>query len=72
MSSIQRALASVTQLVAAVSDHVSGADIVHRDLATTETANARMAARLDSLRAGFSAICERHATLAGKMGARRQ
>lgn len=71
-SSVQRALASVTQLVAAVTDHVSGADIVRKDRQVREQAQQRMSARIAALRAGFSAIRERHEELSERISERRR
>jgi len=70
-NSVQRAIASVTQLLAAVSDQVSGNDIVRREREAALATRAQMSERIESLRAGFSAIRERHTLLTNQLSAQR-
>ena len=55
-NSVKRALASVTQALVAVSDHLSGADIVRRDQQVLALSQQRVSERMQVLRAGFTAI----------------
>ena len=66
-TSVQRAFASMTQLLTAVSDHLSGADIVRADQQHAEDAQKRMCERIDALRKGFTAIRDRHEELSGRI-----
>ena len=66
-TSVKRAFASMTQILSAVSDHLSGADIVRADLQQKEDAQKRMCARIDALRKGFSAIRDRHEELSERI-----
>jgi hypothetical protein len=54
-------------MLTAVTDHVSGADIVRHDRQNALEAQQRMAARIDALRKGFSAIRERHEELSERI-----
>ena len=69
---VQRAFASVTHIFTAVTDHVSGADIVRADRRRAEQTRQRMAARIDALRKGFTAIRERHDELSGRISTLRR
>ena len=71
MASVRSALASVTQAISTISDRLSGADIVRQDHEAQTEAQRRMAARVSALRAGFSAIRERHDELSGRLSALR-
>jgi len=66
-NSVRRALASVSQLFTAVSEHLSGADIVREDLRHSTAAQQRMSARIAALREGFTAIRTRHEELSGRI-----
>ena len=66
-TSVQRAFASMTQLLTAVSEHLSGADIVRAQAQHTRDAQQRMCARIDALRKGFTAIRDRHEELSERI-----
>jgi len=66
-NSVARALASMTQLFSAVSDHLSGADIVRADVRHAQEARQRMGARIAALREGFTAIRTRHEELSERI-----
>ena len=66
-NSIKRALATVSQVLSAVTDHLSGADIVREDVRHSVAAQQRMSERIAALREGFTAIRTRHEELSGRI-----
>jgi hypothetical protein len=66
-NSVQRVFASVTQLLTAVTDHLSGADIVRAEVQHSQAAQQQMSARITALRRGFTAIRERHEELSERI-----
>jgi hypothetical protein len=66
-TSVKRAFASMTQLLTAMSEHFSGADIVRAEAQQKQEAQQRMGARIDALRKGFTAIRDRHEELSGRI-----
>ena len=71
-NSVKRALASVTQALIAVTDHLSGADIVRRDQQTLALAQQRVSERIQALREGFTAIRQRHDELSERIAETRR
>jgi hypothetical protein len=65
-------MASVGQAIAAVTDHVSGADIIRATQRSEEQAKERMSARIQALRTGFSNIRQRHEALSERMARSRR
>ena len=62
-NSVQRVLVSVTHLLTAVTDHLSGADLVRAEVRHSRDAQQRLHARIAALREGFTAIRTRHEEL---------
>ena len=72
MNSVRRVLASVGQALAAVTDHVSGADIIRATQRSEEQAKQRMSARIQALREGFGSIRQRHEELSERLARSRR
>jgi hypothetical protein len=71
-NSVKQALASVTQALVAVTDHLSGADIVRRDQQTLALSQQRVSERIQALRDGFTTIRQRRDELSERIAETRR